>query len=127
MNTPSSLHYTQEHEWVRLREDGETVVIGITDYAQRELGDIVFVELEPEGDELDREAVFGSVEAVKAVSELFMPVSGTITAHNLTLESNPELVNADPYGEGWMIEVALRDPSELDKLLSPEAYEAMTA
>lgn len=127
MNIPASLHYTKEHEWVRRKVDGQSVVVGITDYAQGELGDIVFVELEPEGEEFVREAVFGSVEAVKAVSELFMPVSGTIIACNPALDSNPELVNEDPYGEGWMIEVALHDLTELDELLSSEAYEAIIA
>ena len=125
MNIPTALQYTKEHEWIRVSSDGAKVVIGITDYAQGELGDIVFVELEPEGEELEREAVFGSVEAVKAVSDLFMPVSGTIIAHNSALDANPELVNTDPYGAGWMVEVALTDPSELDDLLSADAYGAM--
>lgn len=127
MIIPDSLRYTKEHEWVRVSEDGAKVVIGITDYAQRELGDIVFVELEPEGEEFDQDDVFGSVEAVKAVSDLFMPLSGTITAHNPALEANPELVNTDPYGDGWMIELTLSNPSELSTLLSADAYEAMVA
>ena len=127
MNTPDTLQYTKEHEWVRVSADGASAVIGITDFAQQELGDIVFVELEPEGEQFDQDEVFGSVEAVKAVSDLFMPVTGTISRHNPVLETNPELVNSDPYGEGWMVEVALSDPSELDSLLSAAAYEAMVA
>lgn len=127
MNIPASLQYTKEHEWVRVSDDGTKAVIGITEYAQRELGDVVFVELEPEGEEFGQDEVFGSVEAVKAVSDLFMPVAGTISAHNHSLEDNPELVNTDPYGEGWMIEVTLADPSELGVLLTADAYEAMIA
>lgn len=127
MKTPASLQYTREHEWVRVSSDGTTAIIGITDYAQRELGDIVFLELEPEGEEFGKDEVFGSVEAVKAVSDLFMPVSGTISAHNPALEANPELVNTDPYGDGWIIEVTLADPSDLNTLLSADVYEAMVA
>lgn len=125
MAFPENLRYTKEHEWVRLEDDGQTVTIGITDFAQGELGDIVFVELEPEGTELDKEEVFGTVEAVKTVSELYMPVSGTIAAHNADLESNPELVNDDAYGDGWMVKVTLSDPSEMDDLLDVGAYSSM--
>jgi glycine cleavage system H protein len=125
MEFPDTLRYTKEHEWVRLEDDGKTAVIGITDFAQNELGDIVFVELEPVDSEIDRDEAFGSVEAVKAVSELFMPISGTIVAHNEDLEENPELVNDDPYGAGWMIKVEVRNPAELDDLLSAGAYAEM--
>ncbi len=120
MNIPQELKYTKDHEWVRV--EGDTVVIGITDFAQQELGDIVFVEIETEGETLDQEAVFGSIEAVKTVSDLFMPVSGEITEFNEALESNPDVVNSDPYGDGWMVKVTLSDSSELDGLLSAEAY-----
>jgi glycine cleavage system H protein len=125
MEFPSALQYTRDHEWIRVEQDGKTATVGITDFAQGELGDIVFVELEPVGSTLDREAVFGTVEAVKTVSELFMPVSGEIVAVNEALEANPEVVNEDPYGEGWMIKVALSDPGELDDLLPADAYADM--
>ena len=125
MDFPATLRYTKEHEWIRVGADGETATIGITDYAQSELGDIVFIEMEPVGEAFDKDEPFGSVEAVKAVSDLFMPVSGTITAHNEALEDQPELVNEDPYGEGWMIKVALTNPAELDGLLSADDYAAM--
>ena len=125
MAFPDTLRYTKEHEWVRLEDDGQTVTIGITDFAQGELGDIVFVELEPEGTDLGKDDAFGTVEAEKTVSELFMPVSGTLAAHNAALESNPELVNEDPYGEGWMVKVTMSDPSELDDLLDANAYAEM--
>lgn len=120
MDTPDDLYYTEDHEWLRL-EDG-TATVGITDFAQSELGDIVFVEIEPEGTELGQEDVFGTVEAVKTVSELYMPVSGTITAINDELETAPEIVNDDPYGEGWMVEIELSDESEIDDLLDADAY-----
>lgn len=122
MDFPDTLHYTEDHEWVRVEDDGTTAVIGITDFAQRELGDIVFVELEEEGSEFSKDDVFGTVEAVKTVSELFMPVSGTLAEQNAALEDNPELVNEDPYGEGWMVKVTMSDPSEIDDLLDAEAY-----
>ncbi len=125
MEFPDTLRYTKEHEWVKVDAEGQTVTIGITDYAQNELGDIVFVELEPVGESFSQDEVFGSVEAVKAVSELYMPVSGTVAAHNEELEDNPELVNDDPYGEGWMIKVTLGDPGELDALLSASEYAEM--
>ena len=127
MNFPDSLGYTEDHEWVRVEDDGQTATIGITDYAQSELGDIVFVELEPVDDSFDRGDAFGSVEAVKAVSELFIPVSGTIVEHNEVLEDEPELVNVDPYGEGWMIRVRLSDPAEVSELLSAETYAEMVS
>ena len=122
MKLPEELKYTEEHEWVRMHADGVTATIGITDFAQGELGDIVFVELEPEGETFEQGDVFGSVEAVKAVSELFLPVAGTIHQHNSALEGSPELVNSDPFGEGWMIEVTLSDPDQVDKLLSAQEY-----
>jgi len=123
MNIPSDLRYSKEHEWVRL--EGDTAVIGITDFAQGELGDIVFVEVETEGQSLSKDEVFGSVEAVKTVSDLFMPVAGEVVAFNKTIERSPEKVNADPYGEGWMIKVKMSQPSDFDSLLSPEEYGAL--
>lgn len=120
MNIPQELKYTKDHEWIRV--EGDTAVVGITDFAQGELGDIVFVEIETEGETLDQEEVFGSIEAVKTVSDLFMPVSGEITEFNETLEANPEVVNSDPYGDGWMVKIALSDSSQLDGLLSADAY-----
>ncbi|MFO7799867.1 glycine cleavage system protein GcvH [Rhodohalobacter sp.] len=124
MNIPDDLKYTKEHEWIRDNGDG-TVAIGITDFAQGELGDIVFVELEPEGSEFDQDEVLGTVEAVKTVSELFSPVSGEVTEINEDLEDDPELVNNDPYGNGWMVKMKLSDASELDSLLSPKDYEQL--
>lgn len=120
MNIPSNLKYTKDHEWVLV--EGDTVTIGITDFAQGELGDIVYVEVETEGETLDKEEVFGSVEAVKTVSDLFMPIAGEITEFNSALESNPELVNSDPYGKGWMVKAKISDSSELDELLDAAAY-----
>lgn len=120
MNIPENLKYTKDHEWVSI--DGDIVTIGVTDFAQGELGDIVYVEIETEGESLDIEEVFGSVEAVKTVSDLFMPVSGEITAFNENLESNPEAVNSDPYGDGWMIKIKISDTSQLDELLDAAAY-----
>lgn len=124
MDTPDDLYYTEDHEWLRV-ENG-TAIVGITDFAQSELGDIVFVELEPEGTELGQDDVFGTVEAVKTVSELFMPVSGTITALNDELETAPEVVNDDPYGDGWMIEIEIEDASEVDALMDADEYEEVT-
>jgi glycine cleavage system H protein len=124
METPQDLRYTEDHEWIRDEGDG-TATVGITEFAQSELGDIVFVEFEPSGADLDREDVFGTVEAVKTVSELFMPVSGTIQEVNDALEGQPELLNDDPYGEGWMARIELSDASELDDLLPADEYEAM--
>jgi len=115
----------KDHEWLRVSADGKTGKVGITDFAQQELGDIVYVELPTVGDEFARGDEFGTVEAVKTVSELYMPVSGTVTAVNEALEDAPELVNDDPYGEGWMIEIALANPDEGDDLMDAEAYAAM--
>ncbi|GET46179.1 glycine cleavage system protein GcvH [Capnocytophaga felis] len=120
MNIPSELKYTKDHEWVRI--EGDLAVVGITDFAQKELGDIVYVEVETEGEVLDREEVFGTVEAVKTVSDLFLPLSGEIVSFNDALEQEPEKVNSDPYGEGWMIKVKFNDASEIDALLSAEEY-----
>lgn len=123
MNFPSELKYTKDHEWVRV--EGDTATIGITDFAQSELGDIVFVEIETQGEQLDTHAVFGTVEAVKTVSDLFMPVSGTILEVNPGLEANPASVNDDPYGAGWMIKVQLTPGADLSDLLDAEAYTAL--
>jgi glycine cleavage system H protein len=121
MSYPEDLKYTKEHEWIRDNGDG-TATIGVTDFAQSELGDIVFVELEPEGFEFDQDEVFGTVEAVKTVSELFAPVAGEITEINEELEMEPELVNDDPYGDGWMVKISMADPSQLDDLMSADEY-----
>ena len=121
MNTPNELKYTKEHEWIRDNGDG-TVTIGITDFAQSELGDIVFVELEDVDSEFAQDDTFGTVEAVKTVSDLFAPIDGVVTELNEALEDNPELVNDDPYGDGWMIKMKLSDPSQLDSLLSSDSY-----
>jgi len=120
MNFPKELKYTSDHEWVRV--EGDEAYVGITDFAQSELGDIVYVEIETVGDEIAAGDVFGTVEAVKTVSDLFMPVSGTVIAFNEELESAPELVNEDPYGKGWMIKIKLDNASDLDGLMSSEAY-----
>lgn len=120
MNIPAELKYTKDHEWVRI--EGEEAVIGITDFAQSELGDIVFVEVETEGESIDSEEIFGSVEAVKTVSDLYMPLSGEVLSFNSELEDAPEVINSDPYGEGWMIRVKISDTSEIDNLLSAEQY-----
>lgn len=121
MTYPENLRYTKDHEWVLL--EGDTATIGITDFAQRELGDIVYVEIETKGKSLGSETVFGTVEAVKTVSDLFLPVSGTITEVNAKLASEPEIVNADPYGEGWMIKMKVDNPDDVDKLMDAAAYE----
>ncbi|APU68693.1 MAG: glycine cleavage system protein GcvH [Bacteroidota bacterium] len=121
MNIPQELKYTKDHEWVRV--EGDVATIGVTDFAQGELGDIVYVEVETLDDTLEKEEVFGTVEAVKTVSDLFMPVSGEIVEFNDSLEDEPEKVNDDPYGEGWMIKVKLSDPSEVDSLLTAEQYQ----
>jgi glycine cleavage system H protein len=121
MNIPTNLKYTKDHEWVSV--EGEIATIGITDFAQSELGDIVYVEIETEGETIDTEEVFGSVEAVKTVSDLFMPISGEIIEFNPELDANPELVNSDPYGKGWMIKVKMSNASEVDNLLSSTDYE----
>ena len=123
MNFPSELKYTKDHEWISV--EGDIATVGITDFAQGELGDIVYVEIETEGETLDQEEVFGSVEAVKTVSDLFMPVSGEIIEFNSALEADPELVNSDPYGKGWMIKVKLSNPSETQDLLDAAGYSAL--
>ena len=123
MEIKPNLKYTKDHEWISI--DGNNATIGITDYAQGELGDIVYVEIESIGDSLNKEELFGSVEAVKTVSDLFIPVSGEITEMNENLEDNPELINDDPYGEGWIIKMKINDSSELNDLLSPEEYKEL--
>ena len=123
MNIPSELKYTKDHEWIRV--EGETITVGITDFAQSELGDIVYVEVETVDETLDIYEVFGTVEAVKTVSDLFLPVSGEIIEFNEALEDEPEKVNSDPYGEGWMIKIKCSDLSQLDDLLSAEDYKAI--
>lgn len=120
MNIPAHLKYTKDHEWVSV--DGHIATVGITDFAQKELGDIVYVEVETLDQTLDKDEVFGTVEAVKTVSDLFLPVSGEIIEFNDSLERTPESVNADPYGDGWMIKVKIADASQLDELLDSEAY-----
>ena len=126
MSAPDNLKYTKEHEWVLDNGDG-TVTIGITEFAQGELGDIVFVELEEIGSEFSQDDTFGTVEAVKTVSDLFSPLDGEITEINEALEDNPEIVNDDPYGDGWMIKMKMSDPSQLEGLLSASEYEDITA
>ncbi len=126
MENPDDLKYTRNHEWIRDNGD-ETATIGVTDFAQSELGDIVFVELEMPGFEFEKDDEFGTIEAVKTVSELYAPVSGEIIKVNESLEEEPELVNEDPYGEGWMVKISLADPSELDDLMDAEAYNEITA
>jgi glycine cleavage system H protein len=121
MNIPKDLKYTKDHEWIKV--DGDIATIGITDFAQGELGDIVYVEVDTLEEILEKEEVFGTVEAVKTVSDLFMPISGEIIEFNESLESNPEKVNEDPYNEGWMIKLKMSDSSELEDLLSPEDYQ----
>jgi len=123
MNIPAELKYTKDHEWVKI--EGDVAIVGITEFAQSELGDIVYVEIETIGETLDQEEVFGSVEAVKTVSDLFMPMSGEILEFNEALEGNPELVNSDPYGEGWMIKLKLTDASQYDQLLDAATYEGL--
>jgi glycine cleavage system H protein len=121
MNFPANLRYTKEHEWIKL--DGTTATIGITDFAQRELGDIVYVEIETVGKALEAEVVFGTVEAVKTVSDLFLPIAGTITEVNPVLGGSPELVNNDPYGEGWMVKMTVKNPADVAGLMDAAAYQ----
>lgn len=123
MNIPANLKYTKDHEWVSI--DGDVATVGITDFAQRELGDIVYVEVETLDQTLDKDEVFGTVEAVKTVSDLFLPLTGEIIEFNEDLESNPETVNSDPYGAGWMVKVKISNPSEVEELLSSEDYTAL--
>jgi glycine cleavage system H protein len=125
MNVPENLKYTKEHEWVRL--EGDVAVVGITDFAQGELGDIVFVEVETVDEELAADEVFGTVEAVKTVSDLFMPLGGEVIAFNEAVEDDPSLVNEDPYGDGWLIKIKLTDPLEVEGLLDAEGYKAHIA
>lgn len=123
MNIPEELKYTKDHEWVRI--EGDIATVGITAFAQGELGDIVYVEIETVGETLAQEEIFGSIEAVKTVSDLFMPVSGEILELNEALDGNPELVNSDPYGEGWMVKIKLSDPSDLSGLLGSTEYSSL--
>ncbi len=123
MNIPEELKYTKDHEWIRI--DGDVATVGVTDFAQSELGDIVYVEVETVDETLDAEEVFGTVEAVKTVSDLFLPLSGEITAFNEKLEEEPELVNSDPYGQGWMIKMNISDASQIDTLLTADAYKEL--
>jgi len=123
MNIPANLKYTKDHEWVLI--NGDEATIGITEFAQSELGDIVFVEIETIGETMEKEAVFGSIEAVKTVSDLFMPLSGEIISLNEDLENNPELVNTDPYGKGWMVKVKISNAAEVEELLSSDAYKQL--
>ncbi len=123
MNLPANLRYTKDHEWISL--EGNIATIGITDFAQGELGDIVYVEIETAGKALDAEAVFGTVEAVKTVSDLFLPVAGTVNEVNPALADNPELVNTDPYGAGWMIKMTVSNPADVDALLTADAYQSL--
>lgn len=120
MNVPGNLKYTKDHEWLRI--EGDTGYIGVTDFAQGELGDIVFIEIETVGETLKKEEVFGTIEAVKTVSDMFMPVSGEILEMNPAIEESPDVVNKDPYGKGWMVKIKITDPSEVNSLLSPEKY-----
>lgn len=120
MNIPDNLKYTKDHEWVKI--EGETAVVGITDFAQHELGDIVYIEVGTVGETLDQEETFGTIEAVKTVSDLFMPVSGEIAAFNEDLESSPDVINKDSYGEGWIIKIKMSDPAEADSLLTADQY-----
>lgn len=122
MNIPSNLKYTKDHEWVKV--DGDVATVGITDYAQDQLGDIVFVDIQTQGETLDKEEVFGAIEAVKTVADAFMPVSGEIIEVNAALEGAPQTVNTDPYGEGWMIKIKMSNPSEIDELMDADAYTA---
>jgi len=123
MEFPKGLKYSKDHEWLKI--EGDNAYIGITEFAQGELGDIVFVDVDTEGDELEKEEVFGSVEAVKTVSDLFMPINGEVLALNKQLEDAPELINSDPYGDGWIIKILISDLSELDALLDADAYKEL--
>jgi glycine cleavage system H protein len=125
MNFPDTLRYTKDHEWVKL--EGNKATVGITDFAQRELGDIVYVDIDSTGKKLEAEAIFGTVEAVKTVSDLFLPLSGTVDEVNPALADQPELVNNDPYGKGWMIKMTLQDDSQIESLLTAEAYQELVA
>ncbi len=123
MNIPENLKYTKDHEWIRV--EGEEAYVGITDYAQGELGDIVFIEIETEGEELEKEEVFGTIEAVKTVSDMFMPIAGEVLEVNEKLEESPQVVNTDAYGDGWLIKIKITEPSEINELLDATAYKAL--
>lgn len=123
MNIPANLKYTKDHEWIMV--EGDMATVGITDFAQGELGDIVYVEVETEGETLEQHEVFGTIEAVKTVSDLFIPVSGEVVEFNESLESNPEYINSDAYGKGWIVKVKMHDPSQLDDLLDAASYEKL--
>ena len=123
MNVPENCKYTDKHEWVRV--EGDEAFIGITDYAQGELGDIVYIEIETAGEKLGKGETFGTIEAVKTVSDMFMPVSGAVLEFNTSLEEDAELVNKDPYGEGWLIRISIDNPSDLDEMLTPEQYKEL--
>ena len=124
MNIPDDLKYTKDHEWVKV--DGDEATVGITDFAQHELGDIVYIEVGTQGETLDQEETFGTIEAVKTVSDLFMPIGGEVVAFNDDIESSPDIVNKDPYGKGWIIKIKMSDTSELDGLLTAEQYKELT-
>lgn len=123
MNFPGTLRYTKDHEWIKL--EGNIATVGITEFAQSELGDIVYVDIDSTGKSLNAEEIFGTVEAVKTVSDLFLPLAGTINEVNAALTNNPELVNSDPYGEGWMIKMTVNDPADFDNLMSADAYQQL--
>lgn len=123
MNVPANLLYTKDHEWLRV--EGNTGYVGVTDFAQGELGDVVFIEIETVGETISKEEVFGTIEAVKTVSDMFMPVSGEILEMNPLLEETPDVVNKDPYGKGWMVKISISDPGETKELLSPEEYKTL--
>ena len=123
MNIPDNLKYTKDHEWIKI--EGDEAIIGITEFAQKELGDIVFIEVETEGETLDAGEAFGTIEAVKTVSDMFMPVDGEVLEFNAELESNPEIVNKDPYGEGWIIKIKIADAAQLDELIDADAYKEL--
>jgi len=123
MEFPAELKYTKDHEWIKV--NGDTAVVGITEFAQRELGDIVYIDINSVGKEVAKDEVFGTVEAVKTVSDLFMPVTGTVTEINAALDKSPELVNSDPYGDGWMVKLTLADASQVDGLLSADDYKSL--
>ncbi len=122
MNVPANLKYTKDHEWIKV--EGNTAYVGITDFAQNELGDIVFVEIDTEGESLEKEATFGTIEAVKTVSDMFMPISGEVLEINPKLEDSPEIVNQDPYGDGWMVKISISNSAELSELMSADEYKA---
>jgi glycine cleavage system H protein len=125
MNFPGNLRYTKDHEWILI--DGDTATVGITDFAQSELGDIVYIDIDTVGKTFAADSIFGTVEAVKTVSDLYLPVGGTITEKNAALDGKPELVNDDPYGEGWMIKIAIKEPSDIERLLDASAYQALVS